>query len=107
MKKLEANIKPYLLDALKDALQEHGFVGMTVSEIMDFSRHDISSAPGLLKRFVPRLKIEIVVADEDVDEAVEIIQGTRLILGPEDSLTIHQIDDVIRIRTAEHGEIAI
>ena len=107
VKKLEATIKPYLLDDLKQALQDQGLVGMTVSEIKDFSRTDVAAGTTLAKRFVPRLKIEIVVADVDIALAVEIIQRSRLVIGPEDFLTIQDLDDVIRIRTAEHGATAI
>ena len=107
VKKLEATIKPYLLDDLKQALQEEGLVGMTVSEIRDFSPPDKTASHTFLKCCVPRLKIEIVVTDEDLEIAANIIQSARLTPGTEDAFTVHNVDDVIRIRTAEHGVGAI
>ena len=107
MKKVEAIIKPYLLDTVKEALQEQGFIGMTVSEIMDFGHPASGFRTSPAKNFSPRLKVEVVVADRDVGPAVDTIQRATLTNDSDDPLVIQEVEDVIRIRTAEHGERAI
>ena len=107
MKKVEAIIKPFLLESVKDALQEQGFVGMTISEIKDFGHPGRGTRDASPREFFPRLKLEVVVANADVEPAIDTIRRSGMTLGSNDHLFVQQVDDVIRIRTAEHGETAI
>lgn len=111
MKKLEAIIKPFVLDDVHDSLIEEGFLAMTVSEIRSFQQLPIRPMVHG-ERIVPidvdfssRLKLELVVNDEDVETASRIIQ-TSAQLG-EAGIVVQEVDDVIRIRTNEHGAIAV
>lgn len=111
MKKIEAIIKPFLLDDLHEALLKRGFVAMTVSEVRRFQQ--LLGTPMVYQeRVIPievgfsmRLKVEIVLTDADIDAAVEIIQTSAQI--EVDGLVVQDVDDVIRIRTNEHGAIAV
>ncbi len=112
MKKIEAIIKPFKLDEVKDALNTIGIKGMTVTEVRGFGRqkghvelyrgaeYDIS--------FIPKVKIEAVVADDAVEKAVSTIRekaGTGKI--GDGKIFVHHVEQVVRIRTGERGEMAI
>ena len=111
MKKIEAVIKPFLLDDVHDALLARGFVAMTVSEIRRFQK--LPARPLVhQERIIPidvdfssRLKVELVLNDEDIAEAIEVIRESGQI--SDDNVVVQDVDDVIRIRTNEHGAIAI
>lgn len=105
MKKIEAIIKPFHLEGVHRALQEAGLAGMTVSEIMDFGEpsSEFSLAPS--DGFSPRLKLEVVVSNEDFLPAIDTLRRTGGY--SRNGLVVQQLDDVIRIRTQEHGEAAI
>ncbi|MEM7013778.1 MAG: P-II family nitrogen regulator [Verrucomicrobiota bacterium] len=111
MKKIEAIIKPFLLDDLHTALLERGFVAITVSEIQRFQQLQIAPIVHQEKivpievDFRPRLKVELVVKDEDAEEAAAIFQQSGQ--ANKDALVIQHLDDVVRIRTSEHGAIAV
>jgi nitrogen regulatory protein P-II 1 len=112
MKKIEAIIKPFKLDDVKDALNAIGIQGMTVTEVKGFGRqkghvelyrgaeYDIS--------FIPKVKIEVVVADGVVDKVVSTIQEKAKTgkIG-DGKIFISTLEDIVRIRTGERGETAI
>jgi nitrogen regulatory protein P-II 1 len=99
MKKIEAVIKPFKLDEVKEALQEVGLQGITVTEAKGFGRQ---------VDFLPKVKIEIVLADEMVEKAIEAIrraaQTGRIGDG---KIFVSNIEEAIRIRTGESGVDAI
>ncbi len=112
MKKIEAIIKPFKLDEVKDALNAIGIQGMTVTEVKGFGRqkghvelyrgaeYDIS--------FIPKVKIEVVVADGIADKAVSTIeQKARTGKIGDGKIFITTIEEIVRIRTGERGETAI
>ncbi len=112
MKKIEAIIKPFKLDEIKKALNTLGVQGMTVTEIKGFGRQkghiEFYRGAEYDINFVPKLKIEIVLPEQLVDSAVSIIQEKAKTgeIG-DGKIFIYSIDDVIRIRTGERGEVAI
>ncbi len=112
MKKIEAIIKPFKLDDVKDALNALGVQGMTVTEVKGFGRqkghvelyrgaeYDIS--------FIPKVKIEVVIADSMVDKVVSTIEEKAKTgkIG-DGKIFISKLEEIIRIRTGERGETAI
>ncbi len=112
MKKIEAIIKPFKLDEVKDALIEMGVAGMTVSEVRGFGRQkghkESYRGAEYLLEFVPKIEIKIFVADELKDRVVEaIIRIARTGSTGDGKITISSLDEVIRIRTGEAGERAL
>ena len=112
MKKVEAIVKPFKLDEVKDALAEVGIQGMTVSEVKGFGRtggkKEVYRGSAYVVDFVPKVRIEIVVKDEQVREVVEAIMATaRTGRIGDGKIFVTPVDDVVRIRTGEHGEDAI
>jgi nitrogen regulatory protein PII len=112
MKKIESVIRPHLLDAVKNALQEVGVVGMTISEVKGFGRqkgHTETYRGSEYKvDFLPKLKIEVALPEALVDAAVEAVMKTaRTGKFGDGKIFVTSIDDVIRIRTGERGEQAI
>lgn len=112
MKKIEAIIKPFRLDEVKDALNEIGIQGMTVTEVKGFGRqkghvelyrgaeYDIS--------FIPKVKIEAVVSDSMVEKAIRTIEAKAKTSKIGDGkIFVSTLEDVIRIRTGEKGDEAI
>ncbi|NUQ80128.1 MAG: P-II family nitrogen regulator [Bacteroidetes bacterium] len=112
MKKVEAIIRPFKLDEVRQALVGSGVVGMTVSEIKGFGRQkghsEIYRGSEYQIDFLPKIKLEIVVSDDQVDRVVDlIITHSRTNQVGDGKIFIHPLDDVIRIRTGESGESAI
>ncbi|WP_448587531.1 P-II family nitrogen regulator [Thermocrinis sp.] len=112
MKKVEAIIKPFKLDEVKDALVEIGIGGMTVTEVRGFGQQkghtEIYRGTEYVIDFLPKVKIEVVVKDEDVEKVIETIMKTAQTGRVGDGkIFVIPIDDVIRIRTGERGEQAI
>ena len=112
MKKIEAIIRPHLLDAVKNALQETGVVGMTVSEVQGFGRQrghtETYRGAEYQIEFVPKLKIEIIIPDEIEDFVIQAISKTaRTGKFGDGKIFVLPLDDVIRIRTGERGEAAL
>lgn len=112
MKKVEAIIKPFKLDEVKDALVELGIGGMTVTEVRGFGQQkghtEIYRGTEYVIDFLPKVKIEVVVRDEDVEKVVEAIMKTAQTGRVGDGkIFILPVEDVIRIRTGERGEQAI
>jgi len=111
MKKIEAIIKPFYLEDVRDSLQQRGFIGMTVSEIRTFTplssaakaRWEHRSIP-LEVDFIPCLKLEIVVNTVAVDRALDAL---RAVVPDSSSIMVQEMDNVVRIRTNERGEIAV
>ncbi len=112
MKKIEAIIKPFKLEEVKDALAEVGVEGMTVSEVKGFGRQkghtEIYRGSEYTVDFLPKIKIEVVLADGDVDPAVAaIVKAARTGKIGDGKVFISPIIEAIRIRTEEKGDQAV
>ncbi|MBM3490095.1 MAG: P-II family nitrogen regulator [Alphaproteobacteria bacterium] len=112
MKKIEAIIKPFKLDEVKEALHEVGLQGITVTEAKGFGRQkghtELYRGAEYVVDFLPKVKIEVVLEDDQVERAVEAIQRAAHTgrIG-DGKIFITTIDDAIRIRTGERGADAI
>ena len=112
MKKIEAIIKPFKLDEVKEALQEVNLQGITVTEAKGFGRQkghtELYRGAEYVVDFLPKVKIEVVLADENVDAAVEAIRNAAQTgrIG-DGKIFVSSIEQVIRIRTGETGEDAV
>lgn len=112
MKKIEAIIKPFKLDDVKEALNEIGIHGMTVSEVKGYGRQkghkEIYRGAEYVVDFVPKIKIEIVVAEEQLEEIIEKIKASAATgkIG-DGKIFVTSVEQVIRIRTGETGADAI
>jgi nitrogen regulatory protein P-II 1 len=112
MKLIEAVIKPFKLDEVKDALNGIGIEGITVSEVKGFGRQkghtELYRGAEYVVDFIPKVKLEIAVADEMVAKVVETLQNTAKTgrIG-DGKIFILNLDEAIRIRTGEHGAEAI
>ena len=112
MKKIEAIVKPFRLNEVKDALGEIGVVGMTVTEVKGFGRQkghtEIYRGSEYTVDFLPKVRIEIVLADTQVDAAIKAIIGAAKTgkIG-DGKIFVTAIEDVVRIRTGERAEAAI
>ena len=112
MKKIEAVIKPFKLDEVKNALQEVGLKGMTVIEVKGFGRQkghtELYRGAEYVIDFLPKVKIEIIVDDAIVDRAVEAIQqAARTDRIGDGKIFVLDVAEVIRIRTGERGNDAL
>lgn len=112
MKKIEAIIKPFKLDDVRAALSEVGVAGMTVSEVKGFGRQrghtELYRGAEYMVDFLPKVKLEIVVADEDVERCIEaIIETAQTGKIGDGKIFVTAIERVIRIRTGEENEDAI
>jgi nitrogen regulatory protein P-II 1 len=112
MKKIEAVIKPFKLDEVKEALQELGVQGMTVLEAKGYGRQkghtELYRGAEYVVDFLPKIKIEVVVADDQLAPAVEAIQGAaRTGRIGDGKIFISDIIEVVRIRTGETGATAV
>ena len=112
MKKIEAIVKPFKMDEVKDALVAVGIEGMTVSEVKGFGRqkgHDeVTRGTEYPANFLPKVKFEIVLSDVRVHRAVEaIVRAARTKKIGDGKVFVSAIDQVIRIRTEERGEAAL
>ena len=112
MKKIEAIIKPFKLEDVKDALGAVEVSGMTVSEVKGYGRQqghsELYRGAEYVVDFLPKIKIEIIVKEDDVDKAVEaIIRSARTGKIGDGKIFISPIERVIRIRTNEENEEAI
>jgi nitrogen regulatory protein P-II 1 len=112
MKKIEAIIKPFKLEEVKDALSEIGIEGMTVSEVKGFGRQkghtEIYRGSEYKVDFLPKIKIEIVLPDNRVEAAVGAIVGSAKTgkIG-DGKVFVSNVEEIIRIRTDEKGDAAI
>jgi nitrogen regulatory protein P-II 1 len=112
MKKVEAIIKPFKLDEVKDALGEVGIQGMTVTEVKGFGRtggkKEVYRGSAYVVDFVPKVKVEVVVPDGQVVAVIEAIEkaGKTGRIG-DGKIFVYGLEEAIRIRTGERGEDAI
>jgi nitrogen regulatory protein P-II 1 len=112
MKKIEAIIKPFKLDDVKEALQEIGLTGITVTEARGFGRQkghtELYRGAEYVVDFLPKVKIEIIVTDELVEKTIEaIVAAAQTGRIGDGKIFVSPIEDVIRIRTGERGPNAI
>jgi nitrogen regulatory protein P-II 1 len=112
MKKIEAIIKPFKLDEVKEALAKEGVQGMTVSEVKGFGRQkghtELYRGAEYVVDFLPKIKIELLLEDERARRASELIESiARTGRIGDGKIFIIPVDDVIRIRTGERGEAAL
>jgi nitrogen regulatory protein P-II 1 len=112
MKKIEAIIKPFKLEEVKDALGEIGIEGMTVSEVKGFGRQkghtEIYRGSEYTVDFLPKIKLEIVVADAVVDNAVAVIvKAAKTGKIGDGKVFVSTVEEAVRIRTEEKGEAAV
>jgi len=112
MKKLECIIRPFKLEEVKQALVEIGIRGMTISEVRGFGRSrghtELYRGSEYTIEFVPKLKLEIVVAEEDAEAAIEAVQQSASTgkIG-DGKIFVISVADALRIRTGEKGTAAI
>ena len=112
MKKVEAIIKPFKLDEVKEELNEVGIQGITVSEVKGFGRQkghtELYRGAEYVVDFIPKIKMEIIVNDEIVGKVIETIeQAAKTGRIGDGKIFVTNVEDVIRIRTGERGEDAI
>lgn len=112
MKKIEAIIKPFKLDEVREALSEVGVTGLTVAEVKGFGRQkghtELYRGAEYVVDFLPKIKIELVVADEAVEPAIEaIIKAARTGKIGDGKIFVTTVEQVVRIRTGETDKAAI
>ncbi len=112
MKKIEAIIKPFKLDDVREALSEIGITGMTVTEVKGFGRQkghtELYRGAEYVVDFLPKMRLEVVVADDDVDRCVETITSAAQTgkIG-DGKIFVSNVERVVRIRTGEQDESAV
>ena len=112
MKKIEAIVKPFKLDEVREALAEVGVNGLTVTEVKGFGRQkghtELYRGAEYVVDFLPKIKVEIVLADDMVDATLEaIIKAARTGKIGDGKIFVSSVEQVVRIRTGETGEDAI
>jgi nitrogen regulatory protein PII len=112
MKKIEAIIKPFKMEDVKEALSEVGVEGMTVTEVKGFGRQkghtEIYRGSEYTVDFLPKVKFEVVIADDRVQKAVDaIVAAAKTGKIGDGKVFVLPVEQAIRIRTEEHGETAI
>ena len=112
MKKVDAIVKPFKLDEVKDKLNEIGVQGITVTEVKGFGRQkghtELFRGAEYVVDFLPKVKMEIVIADTQVDEVIDtIMKAAQTGRIGDGKIFVTDLVDVIRIRTGERGEEAI
>jgi len=112
MKKIEAIIKPFKLDEVKEALNDIGIKGMTISEVKGYGRQkghkEIYRGAEYIVDFIPKAKLEIIVDSDQVDKVLEtIIQAAKTGKIGDGKIFVLPVEEVIRVRTGEKGEEAI
>ncbi|MEI6097232.1 MAG: P-II family nitrogen regulator [Alphaproteobacteria bacterium] len=112
MKKIEAIIKPFKLDEVKEALQEVGIQGLSVTEVKGFGRQkghtELYRGAEYVVDFLPKVKIELVVADDMVDSAIAaIVQAARTDKIGDGKIFVYPVEHAVRIRTGETGDDAV
>jgi nitrogen regulatory protein P-II 1 len=112
MKKVEAIIKPFKLDEVKESLSEIGVHGMTVTEVKGFGRtggkKEVYRGSAYVVDFVPKVKLEIIVPEDSVRQVVNaIVEAAKTGRIGDGKIFVSSVDEVIRIRTGETGEDAI
>ncbi|HEY1461336.1 MAG TPA: P-II family nitrogen regulator [Casimicrobiaceae bacterium] len=112
MKKVEAIIKPFKLDEVREALSELGVTGLTVTEVKGFGRQkghtELYRGAEYVVDFLPKVKVEVIVADGLVDRAIEVVvKAARTGKIGDGKIFVTDVEQVVRIRTGESGEAAV
>ncbi len=112
MKKIEAVIKPFKLDDVRDALSEAGITGLTVTEVKGFGRQkghtELYRGAEYVVDFLPKIKIEVVVKEEQLERCIEtIMTAARTGKIGDGKIFVTPVEEVVRIRTGETGPAAI
>jgi nitrogen regulatory protein P-II 1 len=112
MKKIEAIIKPFKLDEVRESLSEIGINGMTVTEVKGFGRQkghtELYRGAEYVVDFLPKVKIEVVVADALVEQTLDaILKGAKTGKIGDGKIFVMDVEQVVRIRTGESGESAV
>jgi nitrogen regulatory protein P-II 1 len=112
MKKIEAIIKPFKLEEVKDALAEVGIEGMTVTEVKGFGRQkghtEIYRGSEYTVDFLPKIKMELVINDSSLDTAINaIVRAAKTGKIGDGKVFVSDVEEVVRIRTEEKGELAV
>jgi nitrogen regulatory protein P-II 1 len=112
MKKIEAVVKPFKLDEVREALSEIGVTGLTVTEVKGFGRQkghtELYRGAEYVVDFLPKVKVEVVVADKLVEQAIEaIVKAARTGKIGDGKIFVTTVEQVIRIRTGETDEAAV
>ncbi|MDI3512849.1 MAG: nitrogen regulatory protein 1 [Rhodocyclaceae bacterium] len=112
MKKIEAIIKPFKLDEVREGLSEVGITGLTVTEVKGFGRQkghtELYRGAEYVVDFLPKIKVEVVLADDMVDQAVDaIVKAAHTGKIGDGKIFVSPVEQVIRIRTGETNEAAI
>ena len=112
MKKIEAVIKPFKLEDVKDALTEAGITGMTVSDVKGYGRQqghsELYRGAEYVVDFLPKIKLELIVAEEDVDSTIAVItEAAKTGKIGDSKIFVSPIEKIVRIRTGEEDEDAI
>ncbi len=112
MRKIEAIIKPFRLDDVKESLNEIGVRGMTVSEVKGFGRQkghtEMYRGTEYAVEFIPKVKVEVIVSDDAVSKAVEtIMEAARTGTIGDGKIFVLPVEEAVRIRTGEKGEHAV
>jgi nitrogen regulatory protein P-II 1 len=112
MKKIEAVIKPFKLDEVREALSEIGVTGLTVTEVKGFGRQkghtELYRGAEYVVDFLPKIKIELVVADSTVEQAIDaIVKAARTGKIGDGKIFVTAVEQIVRIRTGEVDEAAI
>lgn len=112
MKKIEAIVKPFKLDEVRDALMEVGIRGMTVTEVKGFGRtggkREVYRGSAYVVDFVPKVRLEVVLTDELVEQAIEAItQAARTGRIGDGKIFVSEVQEAVRIRTGERGIEAV
>ena len=112
MKKIEAIVKPFKLDEVREALSEVGVTGLTVTEVKGFGRQkghtELYRGAEYVVDFLPKVKVEVIIADNLVERAIEaIIKAARTGKIGDGKIFVTSVEQVVRIRTGESGEAAV
>ena len=112
MKKVEAVIKPFKLDEVREALSEIGVTGLTVTEVKGFGRQkghtELYRGAEYVVDFLPKVKVDVIVTDAMVDQAIEaIVKAARTGKIGDGKIFVTTVEQVVRIRTGEFGDAAI
>jgi len=112
MKKIEAVVKPFKLDEVREALSEIGVSGLTVTEVKGFGRQkghtELYRGSEYVVDFLPKVKVEVVVADSLLEKAMDaIVKAARTGKIGDGKIFVFDVDQVVRIRTGETGEDAV
>ena len=112
MKKIEAIIKPFKLDEVREALSEIGVTGLTVTEVKGFGRQkghtELYRGAEYVVDFLPKVKVEVIIGDSLVERAIEaIVKAARTGKIGDGKIFVTSVEQVVRIRTGESGEAAV